>query len=195
MGEAVLLAEYSSVSYGVSVLDRMVKRSAVEVVYARPVCAGKYLIVVGGDVEDVGEAQAEAESLGSERRISSYLLTNAHRDILGYFRRSSAQEASERETIEVSPALGLFETTNAATGFHSLDAALKNGSVGLGKVWLGHFLAGKFCYVLAGQVGDVGAAIAAARNATPDKNHVDNRVIPSPDKATLRLLLDGKMHD
>ena len=64
MSEAVFLVEYNSVSYGVSVLDRIVKRSGVEVVYARPVCAGKYLIVVGGDVDDVSESQAEGEGLG-----------------------------------------------------------------------------------------------------------------------------------
>ena len=102
------------------------------------------------------------------------------------------EDHSEREAIAASPAVGLVETTNAAAGFHSLDAALKNGSVRLGKVWLGHFLAGKFCYVLAGQVGDVEAAVAAAKATVPDKNYVDSRVIPSPDGATLRLLLEQK---
>lgn len=184
--EAIYLVEYSSISYGIAVLDRLIKRSAVEVVYARPVCIGKYLIVLGGDVDDVRESREEVKSLGSNRRISDYLLTSAHQEILAYFRRASKEAGGSH----IQEAVGILETSNASSGFYSLDRALKNGSVRLARIWLGHYIGGKFCYILNGQVGDVQAAVDAGRASAGEAFLVDSQVIPYPDPATLKLLVD-----
>lgn len=186
MQEAIFLVEYSNIPYGIAALDRLVKRSAVSVLYANPVCIGRYLIVVGGSVEDVGESQAEVEAIGTTRRISQYLLTNAHRDISAYFKRFPKNEKS----ISGAQAAGIFETRDTASGFRSLDCALKNGSVEIGKIWMGHYLGGKFCYVLTGQVGDVETAVNAARHSIIDRQYADSCVIPSPDTETLRLIVE-----
>jgi len=184
--EAIYLVEYAGIPYGIAVLDRLVKRTAVEVVYARPVCVGKYLIVLGGNVDDVRESQAEVESLGPAKRISDYLLTSAHQEILAYFRRA----AKETDKLHTPEAVGILETRNASSGFHSLDRALKNGSVRLAKIWLGHYIGGKLCYVLTGRVGDVQAAIDAGRAGIDEKSLLDSQVIPHPDPVTMKLLVE-----
>lgn len=186
MGDAICIVEYNSVSYGIAVLDRMVKRSDVTPIYAKPVCVGRYLIVLGGAVDSVEEAMQEVEDKGSHRLLSKYLLTSAHRDILGYFRRTPAQ----LEDFAGVRAVGLVETRSAAAGFQSLDRALKSGSVDLIKMWMGHFLGGKSCFVLAGEVGDVEAAVGAARSSIREEESVDCQVIPAPDPLVLRLLTD-----
>lgn len=192
MDKAIYVAEFYRISHGVGVLDRMLKRARVSLLYADPVCIGKYLTVLGGDVEAVREASQEVE--GSEAVQSfldgAYLLTSAHPDILRYFDKEKQAEAPG--PLPPVEALGLFETTNAASGFISMDAALKAGQVALRRIWLGHFLGGKLCYVLEGTVSDVEAALAAAENAVtlPDRGKVaGSQLIPYPDEAVRQMFM------
>lgn len=185
MSDAVYVVEFSSISQGVGVLDRMLKRADVELLYANAICVGKYLICVGGDVADAGEAKKAAEESDADRPLSSCLLTGTHPDIRGYFRKERP------EVSEHVAAIGLFETRHAASGFASLDCALKSAQVRPLKIWLGHMLGGKFCYVLGGSTSDIQSAIRRAAAAVPEKERVGERVIPSPDSVTLGLFLRG----
>lgn len=184
MSEAVYLVEFGSIPAGIDMLDRMMDRCSALIIYAKPVCIGKFLIVLGGEVDDVREAQAVVLESGEKRVLQQYLLTSAHEEILAYFRRAPGANASTGPV-----AIGMLETVDAVSGFRSLDAALKGGSVSLEQVWLGHFIGGKFCYILSGQVGDVQAALAAAEITLEPKRLVDSRVIPSPSEKTLAHLL------
>lgn len=184
MNEAIYIVEYNSIPIGIDVLDQMVKRASVTIIQARPICIGKYLIVLGGAVDDMREAQAAALSVGPDKLLSQYLLTNAHHDILAYFKRIPEDESSFSGAV----AVGIFEVRNIANGFRSLDAALKSGNVQLGYVWNGHFIGGKFCFLLTGSVEDISMALKAAENNLDDRCLVDSRVIPSPDAKTLKHL-------
>lgn len=188
MKEAIYIVEYSNIPLGVDMLDKMIKRTEVTVIKAQPICIGKFLIVLGGEVDAMEEAQGVVQEQGERRLISQYLLTNAHKGILAYFKRARLSAGY----VPVSDAVGIFEVTNAADGFHSLDAALKSGNVELRKVWLGHFLGGKLCYLLAGSVEDVSMALQAAENHLEPKSLVERRVIPSPDPKTLEYLIRSK---
>lgn len=185
MEDAVYIVEYSSISHGIGMLDRMLKRSSLFVLFAGPICIGKYLIALGGDVADAKEAQDAGESAEPGELLSSYLLTSAHPTILSYFR------TNKRQAPPANEAIGIFETKNAASGFISLDAALKSGRVWLMRLWIGRYIGGKFCYVLGGTVSDVREAVKAARAAILPREFVGDEVIASPDKATLALFLDA----
>ena len=72
--------ELSSVGIGYQVEDEMLKAASVELLIARTICSGKYLIVIGGSVSDVQAAiQAGLDfhrelALGSENaRLISYV--------------------------------------------------------------------------------------------------------------------------
>ena len=182
MEDAVYVVEFRSISYGIGALDRMVKNARVSVLYAGPICIGKYLVALGGDVADVLEAKEIGEAAGSPCVISAYLLTGAHPTILGYFSKKQRIASLTPESV------GIFETKNAASGFMSLDAALKSGHVELLRLWLGQYLGGKFCYVVHGTLSDVQEAVKAARSAVAMLELVGDEVIASPDKATLSLL-------
>ena len=45
--------ELSSIGIGYQIEDEMLKAASVELLIARTICSGKYLIVVGGSVSDV----------------------------------------------------------------------------------------------------------------------------------------------
>lgn len=185
MNKAIYIAEYSSIPVGIDAVDRMVKRASMTIIYAKPICIGKFLIVMGGEVDNLREAQAEVASAGEKRLIQQYLLTNAHEDILAYFKRSP----QEKRSMQGKTALGILETRNASSGFQSLDAALKSGNVRLEEVWIGHFIGGKFCYILSGLVEDINTALEAAARGLPENSFIDKKVIASPDDKTLEYLI------
>lgn len=193
MGKSIYVAEYYRISYGISALDRMLKKADVTLLHADPICIGKYLIVIGGDVEAVREASKIAEDSDQNILDGAYLLTGAHKSILDYFHKEK-QGGSQNES-KSPEAIGIFETTNAASGFISMDAALKSGQVELVKIWLGHFLGGKLCYIIQGSVSDVQAAIAAAEKAInlPKRGKMAGKeIIPYPDKALRDIILKYK---
>jgi microcompartment protein CcmL/EutN len=177
--EAVYVVEYASISRGIGVLDAMCKRAALAVLHASPVCIGKFLICVGGEIAAVSEAKAAAEPAAGTAKedapISSSLLTGTHPAILEYFRhRVSAQSQNPA-------ALGIFEARTAAKGFQSLDAALKAANAELLRVWLGTQLGGKLCWVLGGGVSEIQSGITAARAAITEREQAGSRVVIAPD--------------
>lgn len=185
MDSAIYVVEFRSIARGIAVLDKMLKGSSLALLHADPICIGKYLICLGGDVADVREAQNRAEAPGEEAPLASYLLTSAHPAVLGYFRHGAPPVAMAPDAI------GIFETRNAASGFISLDAALKSAQVKLLRLWLGQFLGGKYCYVLGGSTSDVESALAAATAALPEKEQVGSQLVPMPDEMTLKLFVKG----
>lgn len=190
MSDAVYIVEFKSISQGIGVLDKMFKRSTLDLLYANPICIGKYLICVGGDVADALVAQQTAEAPEEGAPIASYLLTGAHPSIREYFRRGIPPGYDRPEAI------GIVETRNAASGFVSLDRALKSARVTLLKLWLGQLLGGKLCYVLGGGTSDIQSAVKAAAAAIPERELVGTREIPAPDRATMELFLKGgKPHE
>jgi microcompartment protein CcmL/EutN len=187
MGDSIYITEYHSISYGVAALDRMVKRAPLLILHAEPICAGKYLIVLGGDAADVKEARDEAEAPGRRLPMSGYLLTGTHPAILEYF-RSGAKRSAARAERERPDAIGIFETRTVASGMRSLDRAMKSAHVRLLRLWMGRFIGGKLCYILGGTVSDAAEALKAAEAAVPGKEQIGGELIPSPDAAALSRL-------
>jgi microcompartment protein CcmL/EutN len=184
--DAVYVVEYGSISRGIGALDAICKRAGLAVLHASPVCVGKFLICVGGDIAAVKEAKTAAEPAGAaagEAPVSSCLITGAHPAILQYFRH----EAPARS--QYPAALGIFEARTAAKGFQSLDSALKAANAALLRVWLGTQLGGKLCWALGGGVSEIQSGIAAARQAIPERAHAGSRVVIAPDPAVAGLFV------
>ena len=56
------MVELSSIARGIETIDRMLKAAEVELVLARTICSGKYVVLVAGDlhmVEAVPEGRSE----------------------------------------------------------------------------------------------------------------------------------------
>ncbi len=68
--------ELSSIALGFQVEDEMLKSAAVELLIARTICSGKYLIVVGGSVANVEAAVATGVSKGEGAVIDGALISN-----------------------------------------------------------------------------------------------------------------------
>ena len=181
MSEAIYVVEFRSISRGIAALDAMCKRTEFELLYAAPVCIGKYLICVGGDIADITEAQTAAETDDDEMPLASSLLTGIHPAILSYFKKGHSK------TEEMPAAMGVFETISAAQGFFSLDKALKGAHAKLMRVWICNTIGGKLCWVLGGSTSDIQSAISAARGCVPEKEQAGSRIIIAPDSRVVNL--------
>jgi microcompartment protein CcmL/EutN len=185
--EAVYVVEYGSISRGIGALDAMCKRAGFAVLHASPICVGKFLICIGGEIAAIAEAKAAAEpeagTAKGEAPISSCLLTGTHPAILAYFRHGVPAQG------QYPAALGIFEARTAAKGFQSLDAALKAANVGLLRVWLGTQLGGKLCWVLGGGVSEIQSGVAAARGAVSERDHAGSRVVIAPDPSVAGMFV------
>jgi len=181
MSEAIYVAEFRSISRGIGALDAMCKRTEFELLHAAPVCIGKYLICVGGDIADITEAQNAAETEDDELPFASCLLTGIHPAILDYYKKG-------QEKIDGVPAaMGVFETVSAAQGFSSLDKALKGAQAKLMRIWICNTLGGKLCWVLGGSTSDIQSAIRVAKETVPEKEQAGSRVIIAPDPRIVNL--------
>ena len=66
---AIGAIELSSIGIGYQIEDEMLKAASVDVLIARTICSGKYLIVLGGSVSDVEAAIAAGLTAASEAII------------------------------------------------------------------------------------------------------------------------------
>ncbi|MDP6209287.1 MAG: BMC domain-containing protein, partial [Roseibacillus sp.] len=73
---AIGIVELSSIAAGYSSSDEMLKAANVEMLLARSICSGKYMVMVGGEVADVQSAVAAGVAISEGAVIDSAVLSN-----------------------------------------------------------------------------------------------------------------------
>ena len=68
---ALGMIEVQSIPLGVNAGDAMLKAATVQLVTAQPVCAGKYIVIVTGEVSAVSESVAAGKAEAGQRLIDS----------------------------------------------------------------------------------------------------------------------------
>ena len=56
MSKAIGMAEFSTVSAGITGADRMIKTAEVDVIESATVCPGKYIVIISGELSAVRAA-------------------------------------------------------------------------------------------------------------------------------------------
>lgn len=185
MERAIGLIETISIAAGIQAADAMKKVAPVRLFLARPICPGKFIVLVGGDVEAVKNSLKEGRKQTEHYLADSVLISRVHRDIF------SALEASVViENLEELRALGVIETFSVASCIMAADAAVKTGGVKLVEIRPAIGLGGKSYATMLGNVSAVESAIKAGRKkAEPEGMLVKSVVIPSINNDVLRALL------
>ncbi len=178
-GPALGLIESSSIARGFVVTDQMVKKAPVELVLARTVSPGKYLILVTGEVADVGEAMQIGIATADEALVDRLELAQVHDQVLAALSGKYAQP---------SDAIGVLETFSVASALLSADAACKAAEVSIVTLRLADGIGGKAFYVLDGSQADVDAALLAGEAATPHGLLLSRELIARPHDDLLREL-------
>jgi microcompartment protein CcmL/EutN len=180
-GPALGVVELSSVARGVVVADAMVKKAPVELVFARAVSSGKFVILVSGAVADVEESMACAITVAQAALVDRLILAQAADSLLAALRRHAP-------SVGDVDAVGIFETFSVASTIVAADAAAKAAQVEVAELRLADGLGGKAYFVLAGAQADVEAALFAAEHVTATGMLLGRELIPRPHEDLLKHL-------
>ena len=153
MDPAIGMIELNSIAAGIKTADVMMKRAPVDLLECRPVCPGKFIILVGGLTDPINEAMTVGLETGAECRVDSLLLPNVHPSIFPAL--VGAVEAGQVE------ALGIVETVSVATTIVAGDASAKAADVLLTEMRLANGLGGKSFYLMVGDLPNVEAGVEA----------------------------------
>ncbi len=157
---AIGMMEFNSIAAGIATADAMLKRAPVDLLECRPVCPGKFIVLVGGLTDPVNEAMAAADDRGTEAMVDRLLLPNVHPSIFPAI--VGAVEVQEVES------LGIIETISVASTIVAADASAKAAEVTLTEMRLANGLGGKSFYLMVGALPDVEAATEAALDVVRD---------------------------
>src|SRR5271157_2876893 len=178
------LIELTSVAAGFEVCDTMLKAADVELVLARSICSGKYMVMVRGEVGAVEAAVSAGVSEARFSIIDSFTIPNLHESVF-----PALSGATKVETLE---ALGVLESFSVAALIEGADAAVKAANVELIEIRLAMALGGKAFVTLTGNVAAVQAAIDAGAQIVGQKGMLVNKVvIPSPRPELLNEMILG----
>jgi microcompartment protein CcmL/EutN len=172
---ALGMIETMSIPLGIQAGDAMLKAAAVELVSAQAACAGKYIVVVEGEVAAVrSSVEAGIASAGSAL-VDSLVIPRIHEQVA-----PAIGAAAEIERVD---ALGVMESYSMCAAVQSADAAVKAAAVRLIELRLGRGLGGKAFVILTGEVAAVESAVRAAEALEEVQGMLGaSVVIPSPHK-------------
>jgi microcompartment protein CcmL/EutN len=169
--------ELSSIGMGYVVEDEMFKAASVELLIARTICSGKYLIVIGGSVSDVQASVDAGLKCGHEAIIDHLVIPNVHDAVFPALGQSVVL------LPEQMGALGIIETFSGTSVLAAADAAAKAARVIIFRIHVAMALGGKGLCLMTGSVSDVRAGVQAGADAARTRGLlVYEAVIPRPAK-------------
>ncbi len=182
MRRSIGLLEYKSIAKGMEACDEMLKSSNVKLVLASPVCPGKYIVILSGDVGAVENAVKVGINIGGSYLISDYLIANVHENVF----------PAITGTIDIGKidSLGIVETISAVASIIAGDVALKAANIDLLEIRIAKGLCGKGYMLMTGEVSAVKSAVEACESRLIETGEIISTVtIPSPSKELISSLL------
>lgn len=180
---ALACIEVSSIARGIRMCDEMAKRAPIRVLEAATVCPGKFIVVIGGEVDHVKEAFETGLEVAGPAVVDQLMLPNAHPQLM------PAIEATTR--VDEIDAVGVVETFAVASAILGADAACKRADVQIIELRLARGLGGKAFFTLTGEQADVESSVAAAEEILGQQSGLLLRteVIPRPHPEVTRWLV------
>jgi microcompartment protein CcmL/EutN len=175
-GPALGIVELSLIARGVVVADAAVKRAEVQLVGSRPVPGGKHLVILSGGVDEIGEAMTAAGEAAADALVDRLELAYLHPPIWALL----GPPVHPREWDDgPTGAAAIVETGTVCAAVHAADAAGKVAPVALRDMRLAVGISGKAFFTMTGELSDIEAAAAAARDAAGTRL-LDLQIIASP---------------
>jgi len=169
--------EFSSVGIGYLAQDEMLKAAQVDLLIARTICSGKYLLVIGGSVSDVEASVRAGVNRAGEALIDYVVIPNVHEAVFAALGQSVVLEEDDLG------ALGVLETFSGTSVLAAADVAAKAANVIIFRIHVAMALGGKGLCLMTGSVADVRAGMAAAADVVRQRGLlVSEVVIPGPSK-------------
>jgi microcompartment protein CcmL/EutN len=172
-GSAIGIIETSSIAKGFEVADTILKTANVKLVVNRTICPGKYMVLVGGDVDAVNSSIDAGMAIGGHTVVDHFVIANVHPSIFPAI--SGVSHLPELK------ALGVIESFSIASIIEAADAAVKATPVQLIAINLAMAIGGKGWMSMTGDVASVEEAVAVGAAVIERKGLlVEKVVIPAP---------------
>jgi microcompartment protein CcmL/EutN len=172
---AIGMLEFSSIAIGHDCEDAMLKAADVELILARTICSGKFIVIVSGDVAAVRASVQSGIQIAPDSVIEELVIPNVHEQVFPALTGSVDLSARSVE------ALGLVESFSATSILEGADAAVKAAEVLLFRVHVAMAIGGKGYLMLTGSVGSTRAAVEAAADVIGARGMLVSKiVIPAP---------------
>ncbi|MBR2585608.1 MAG: BMC domain-containing protein [Thermoguttaceae bacterium] len=174
---AIGAIEFSSIGAGYRAEDELLKSATVELLIARTICSGKFLVVFTGLVSDVEAAVKTALDIGGEFVVDHLMVPSVHPALFPAMAQSVVLSAEEIGS------LGVIETFSATSALVAADVAAKAANVTLFRLNMAMAMGGKGLLMMTGSVANVEAAVEAAADEV--KKHgllVSTTVIARPQR-------------
>jgi len=168
------LLEFNSIAAGIQAADVMVKKAPITLLQVAPVCPGKFIVLIYGDVSSVDSSLKAGIEEGRETYLVDKLfLPNAHPYLIPAITGTTV--------IKEIKSLAVIETFSVASCIVSADAACKEAPVELILMRLACGLGGKAYFTMTGELPDIEAAYQASlKSIANDGLLVNGVIIPSP---------------
>ena len=99
---AIGLVEFNSIARGIEAADAMVKTAMVDLVIANPVCPGKYIVLVSGDVAAVQSAVKAGVKTAGQSVVDEFILPNVHPAVFPAITATSANRSGKNACLSGS---------------------------------------------------------------------------------------------
>lgn len=176
MKKSIGLIEFKSIGKGIEATDTMLKAGNVELIMASPICPGKYITIICGEIGAVKAAVTVGNMTGSIFTIEHHVIPNVNEAIFPALTATTE--------IDKITSLGIIETMSAVTAILAGDIASKYANVRLLEIRIARGLGGKGFVVITGDVEAVKSAAAACISKLEDTGGIISAVTiasPSPE--------------
>ncbi len=180
--KSIGMIEFNSIPAGIEAGDAMLKSADVKLLGAYTACAGKYIVLISGNVDGVKTAVESGRNVSEAFIIDSIVIPNIEEEVI-----SAISCCSDVSSIE---AIGVIETFSLASAVYCADEAVKAADIRLIEIRLGRGLGGKSFILLSGTVSAVNHAVASAVGIYSDEGMIANTsIIPSPHQDLITALM------
>jgi len=182
MRESIGLMEFNSIAKGIEVTDTLLKASEVELVFSSPICPGKYLIIIAGEVAAVRNSIDKGKKISDGFLVDVNVIPQVHDKVFPAI-------AGTTDIVKMG-AIGVIDAYSSVSAVVAADQAVKTAEVELVEIRLARALGGKAFVIITGEVADVRSAVQGGVEAIREEGLLlGTVVIPSPHPNLIRSLM------
>ncbi len=182
MKSAIGLVEYRSIAKAVESTDAMLKAANVSLIMSNPICPGKYISIITGEVGAVQSGLKAGVAVCPEMIVEHHIIPNVSPAVIPALTGTSA--------VGQTGAVGMIETLSAISAIIAADVAVKASNITLIDIRIARGLGGKGYLVMTGEIASVKAAVTASTHRLAQEGTVvATSVIASPTKEIIQTLL------
>ena len=168
--------EFNSVAVGIKALDEMVKAAPVEIVDAKTICPGKFLIIFSGDVASVDASLTVGKEIGEGYMVDELFIPNLHSQII--------PAIIGVVDCKIWGAIAIIESFSAVASIEAADIAAKKADILINEIRLSTGMGGKSYIKMIGDIHQVEAAVEASVHLIGSKGLLcKDVIIPNPSPA------------